>query len=213
MNQSPLWQFDQDFRQRHQLDDLIGIDEAGRGALAGPVVAAAVRLPAQFAHPEINDSKQLSEAKREALFDWILAQPGVEAKIVAASHKVIDDVNILQATLIAMQIAGKQLQKPDSFFLVDGNRMPAKLDVGEALVKGDAHSLTIATASILAKVARDREMRYWHGKYPIYNFGKNKGYGSKEHRNALKINGITPIHRRTFLRKILAAAEQLPLIS
>ena len=164
-----------------------GIDEAGRGPLAGPVYAAAVWLPEGLVIDGINDSKKLSEKKREALFD----------------EKEIDEINILQATYLAMRRAYDNMQKACDYVLIDGNRMPPMPVPGETIVKGDANSPSIAAASILAKVSRDRVMLEYAKQYPGYHFEKHKGYGTKVHVEALHEFGPCPIHRKTFLKKIL----------
>lgn len=179
-----------------------GIDEAGRGPLAGPVYAAAVILPDGLEIPELNDSKKLTEKKREALFDEI-CQKAVAYGIGCASEQEIDEINILQATYLAMRRAVEQLSVPADYALVDGNRMPPLAIPGETVVKGDAKSASIAAASILAKVSRDRVMLLMDPVYPQYQFAKHKGYGTKVHREALLTYGPCPIHRKTFLTKIL----------
>lgn len=179
-----------------------GIDEAGRGPLAGPVYAAAVILPDGLEVPGLNDSKKLTEKKREALFDEI-CQKAVAYGIGCASEQEIDEINILQATYLAMRRAVEQLSVPADYALVDGNRMPPLAIPGETVVKGDAKSASIAAASILAKVSRDRVMLLIDPVYPQYQFAKHKGYGTKVHREALLTYGPCPIHRKTFLTKIL----------
>lgn len=179
-----------------------GIDEAGRGPLAGPVYAAAVILPDGLEIPGLNDSKKLTEKKREALFEEI-CQKAVAYGIGCASEQEIDEINILQATYLAMRRAVEQLSVPADYALVDGNRMPPLAIPGETVVKGDAKSASIAAASILAKVSRDRVMLLMDPVYPQYQFAKHKGYGTKVHREALLTYGPCPIHRKTFLTKIL----------
>lgn len=179
-----------------------GIDEAGRGPLAGPVYAAAVILPDGLEIPGLNDSKKLTEKKRETLFDEI-CQKAVAYGIGCASEQEIDEINILQATYLAMRRAVEQLSVPADYALVDGNRMPPLAIPGETVVKGDAKSASIAAASILAKVSRDRVMLLMDPVYPQYQFAKHKGYGTKVHREALLTYGPCPIHRKTFLTKIL----------
>ena len=179
-----------------------GIDEAGRGPLAGPVYAAAVILPDGLEIPGLNDSKKLTEKKREALFDEI-CQKAVAYGIGWGSEQEIDEINILQATYLAMRRAVEQLSVPADYALVDGNRMPPLAIPGETVVKGDAKSASIAAASILAKVSRDRVMLLMDPVYPQYQFAKHKGYGTKVHREALLTYGPCPIHRKAFLTKIL----------
>lgn len=179
-----------------------GIDEAGRGPLAGPVYAAAVILPRDCVIDGINDSKKLSEKKREQLFDVII-KSAVSYSIASCDEKVIDRVNILQATFAAMRKAVDGLSVKPDIALIDGNQSP-KLDIAErTIVKGDAKSASIAAASILAKVSRDRYMYEMDKKYPEYQFAKHKGYGTKLHYEMIEKYGISPIHRVTFLKKVL----------
>ncbi len=179
-----------------------GIDEAGRGPLAGPVCAAAVILPVDCEIEGLNDSKKLTEKKREALFD-VVKEKALAYSIVMVDEKVIDEINILQATLLAMRKSVDELEiKPDAA-LVDGNQKPG-LEIEErTVVKGDAQSMSIAAASILAKVSRDRFMLELDEKYPQYQFKKHKGYGTKLHYECLTEYGVSPVHRLTFLKKIL----------
>ncbi|MGN0479867.1 MAG: ribonuclease HII [Hominenteromicrobium sp.] len=179
-----------------------GIDEAGRGPLAGPVYAAAVWLPEGLVLDGLNDSKKLSEKKRESLFPLIQEQ-AVSYGIGFATVQEIDELNILQATFLAMRRAFEAMQKRCDYALVDGNRMPSLPVPGETIVKGDAKSPSIAAASVLAKVSRDRLMMEYAGQYPEYQFEKHKGYGTKVHVEALHTYGPSPIHRKTFLKKIL----------
>lgn len=180
-----------------------GIDEAGRGPLAGPVCAAAVILPPDCDIPGLNDSKKLSEKKREALF------PVIQAKALAfgigwATAEEIDRVNILQATFLAMARAVEALPAPADYALVDGNRMPPLPIPGETIVKGDATSASIAAASILAKVSRDRLLRRLDEEHPEYGFAKHKGYGTQAHYEAIRKYGLLPEHRRSFLKNLEA---------
>lgn len=179
-----------------------GIDEAGRGPLAGPVYAAAVLLPEGLVIEGLNDSKKLSEKKREALFD-VICENALACGIGFADEKEIDEINILQATYLAMRRAYENMQISCDYVLIDGNRMPPMPVPGETIVKGDAKSPSIAAASILAKVSRDRVMLEYAKQYPEYDFGKHKGYGTKVHTEALLKYGPSPIHRKTFLKKIL----------
>lgn len=179
-----------------------GIDEAGRGPLAGPVYAAAVWLPEGFVLDGLNDSKKLSEKKREALFPVIL-ENAVSYGIGFATEQEIDEINILQATFLAMRRAFDAMQKRCDYALIDGNCMPPLPVPGETIVKGDAKSPSVAAASILAKVSRDRVMLEYAKQYPEYQFEKHKGYGTKVHVEALHTYGPSPIHRKTFLKKIL----------
>ena len=185
---------------------IIGVDEAGRGPLAGPVVAAAVKINEYHDFFEdINDSKKLSEKKREILFDKIISYCHVGVGI--ATVEEIDDINILNATFLAMKRALEDIQKDEIEFdkiLVDGNKLIKGYDgKQEAIIKGDAKSLSIAAASIIAKVTRDRIMMINAEKYSEYFFEKHKGYGTKLHREILLEKGPLPIHRKTFLKKIL----------
>lgn len=179
-----------------------GIDEAGRGPLAGPVCAAAVLLPEGLVIDGLNDSKKLSEKKRELLFP-VIQENALAFGIGFADEKEIDEINILQATFLAMRRAFDAMQRCCDYVLVDGNRMPPMPVPGETVVKGDAKSPSIAAASILAKVSRDRVMLEYAKQYPEYQFEKHKGYGTKAHVKALRAFGPSPIHRRTFLKKIL----------
>lgn len=178
-----------------------GVDEAGRGPLAGPVYAAAVILPADVGIEGLNDSKKLTEKKREELFP-VICETAVSYSIAFADEKEIDAYNILQATYLAMRRAVEGLQVPADYALVDGNRMPPLAIPGETIVKGDAVCQSIAAASVLAKVSRDRFMLEMDEKYPQYLFAKHKGYGTKDHYAALRAYGPSPIHRMTFLKKM-----------
>lgn len=177
-----------------------GVDEAGRGPLAGPVFAAAVILPKGFIVEGANDSKKLSEKKREALFEKI-KEEALYYSIAMVDEKVIDKVNILNATFIAMNNAIDNLEQKPDFVMIDGNKIPVGLEIpSEAIVKGDANSISIACASILAKVSRDRYMLKMSEKYPQYLFEKHKGYGTKLHYQMLDEYGPSEIHRQSFLK-------------
>ncbi len=174
-----------------------GVDEAGRGPLAGPVVAAAVILDDRHAIQGLADSKKLSARRREALFDEIRAK-ALCCSIAQASVEEIDTLNILQATLLAMRRAVMGLRLPPKLVLVDGNRLPV-LDIrAEAIVKGDDKVPAISAASILAKVSRDRWCLEYHQQFPQYGFDQHKGYGTADHLAALRLHGPCPQHRRTF---------------
>lgn len=185
---------------------LCGVDEAGRGPLAGDVYAAAVILKPDAVIEGLNDSKKLSEKKREQLFNEICAK--AEAYCIAsASVEEIDRLNILQATFLAMRRAVEGLSVKPKLVLVDGNRNPELSIHSRLVVKGDATSACIAAASILAKVSRDRYMKKLAEEYPQYGFEKHKGYGSKLHYQMLDKHGISPVHRRTFLKKYVSGEE------
>ncbi len=186
---------------------LAGVDEAGRGPLAGPVVAAAVIFDRKTFHKEINDSKKLSEYKREELFGWIV-ENCKSYGVGIIDHKEIDEINILQATLKAMKSAVEQLQRKPNLVLIDGNKSFHSALKTKTVVKGDAKSFSIAAASIIAKVTRDRIMREASNKFPEYCWAKNKGYGTRAHRDAIKKFGASPFHRKTFLSRVLAEKNQ-----
>lgn len=181
---------------------ICGIDEAGRGPLAGPVFAAAVILPPGQMIEGLNDSKKLSEKKREALFD-VIKKTAIVYAVGFATEQEIDKINILQATFLAMKRACDGLSVRPDLALVDGNRMPWLGMDTQTIIKGDALSASIAAASILAKVSRDRLMTEIDRIYPEYQFAKHKGYGTALHRELLKQYGPSPVHRKTFLKKIL----------
>lgn len=179
-----------------------GVDEAGRGPLCGPVCAAAVILPMDCEIEGINDSKKLSEKKREALYD-IIKEKAVAYSVVMVDAATIDEINILQATFKAMREAVSTLSVKPDIALIDGNGKPGLSIEERTIVKGDAKSISIAAASILAKVTRDRYCIELDKKYPEYQFAKHKGYGTKLHYEMIAEHGICPEHRRTFLKKIL----------
>ncbi len=181
---------------------ICGVDEAGRGPLAGPVCAAAVILPEGFEIEGLNDSKKLSEKKREALFD-VITEKAIDYSIAYGTLEEIEEHNILNATYFAMNRAINGLKTVD-FALIDGNRIPTDIKVPCAtIVKGDAKSMSIAAASILAKVSRDRLCLEYDKKYPQYQFAKHKGYGTKLHTDLIKRYGPCEIHRLSFLKNIL----------
>ncbi|HIU57030.1 MAG TPA: ribonuclease HII [Candidatus Ornithomonoglobus merdipullorum] len=181
---------------------IAGVDEAGRGPLAGPVTAAAVVLPEDAVIDGLNDSKKLSEKRREELFD-VIRDKALAYAVYSVDEKRIDEINILQATFEAMRGAVGALDVIPDLVLVDGNRSPGLELPCETVVKGDSKSMSIAAASILAKVTRDRYMRRIAEIYPGYGFEKHKGYGTKAHYEAIERLGICDIHRRTFLKNIL----------
>lgn len=203
------WEFE-DAAYRNGFSAVCGVDEAGRGPLAGPVCAAAVILPPHLEIEGLNDSKKLSEKKREALYSVITEKAAAWA-VALVDEKTIDEINILQATYRAMTQAVEGLTVPADFVYIDGNGVPAQLGLPcEAVVGGDAKSPSIAAASVLAKVTRDRLLREYAVQYPAYGFEKHKGYGSRAHYEALLQNGPCPIHRRTFLRKFYEQHPEAP---
>lgn len=196
-----LWIYEKELIQKGYAC-VAGVDEAGRGPLAGPVFAAAVILPEGEIIEGINDSKKLSPKKRDELYD-IIREKAIAVSSASVDEETIDEINILNATYLAMQKAVAGLNPKPDFVLVDGNRAP-ELDIEcDTLVKGDAKSISIAAASIVAKVERDRYIIEMAKKYPEYGFEKHKGYGTKEHCEAILKYGPSPIHRRTFLKKLL----------
>ena len=181
---------------------ICGIDEAGRGPLAGPVYAAAVILPSDCVIDGLDDSKKLTEKKREALFD-VIREKAAAYSVAFADEKEIDEINILNATFLAMKRAVDGLEIKPDLALVDGNQKPHTGVEELTVIKGDAKSMSIAAASVLAKVSRDRFMLEMAKKYPQYEFEKHKGYGTKLHYEKIAQYGISDIHRRTFLKKII----------
>ncbi len=195
-----------DYTFEHQAHEqgfniVCGVDEAGRGPLAGPVCAAAVILPDGLVIEGLDDSKKLTEKKRDALYD-VICEEAISYGVAFASVEEIEELNILQATFLAMKRAVESLNVKADLALVDGNQKPP-LDIqARTLVKGDAKSPSIAAASILAKVTRDRLMVEIAEQYPQYEFPKHKGYGTKLHYEKIMEHGISPVHRRSFLKKI-----------
>ncbi len=199
MSEINLWEIEKSLYDRGIMT-ICGVDEAGRGPLAGPVCAAAVILPPYLEIPGLNDSKKLTDKRRRELFP-IIKEQAVAYGIGLASHQEIDQINILQATFLAMRRAIDQLGGKAEFALVDGNR---ETDFGlpvQTVIKGDSRSASIAAASILAKVTRDDIMEAMAMEYPQYGFEIHKGYGTKAHYEALRTYGSSPIHRMTFLKK------------
>ena len=190
--------FEFESKASHQgFKNIAGIDEAGRGPLAGPVVAAAVIFPSKVNIPDLNDSKKLSANKREELFPKI-QEISVAFGLAVVDQKVIDKINILQAARLAMKKAVEALKITPGLLLIDGNQKIDSTLNQWAIVKGDSRSLSIAAASVLAKVTRDRIMDGYHKLYPQYEFNRHKGYGTRLHRNLIQEHGPCPIHRRTF---------------
>ena len=189
-------------REYGEYAHICGVDEVGRGPFAGPVVAAAVILPKDCDILYLNDSKKLSEKKRETLYDEIY-EKAEAIGIGMASEKVIDEINILQATYQAMRSAIRKLEIVPNLLLNDAVTIPEVSIRQVPIIKGDAKSASIAAASIVAKVTRDRMMKEYDGIYPGYQFAKNKGYGTKAHIEAIKAQGICDIHRRTFVKKYI----------
>jgi len=178
--------------------DIAGIDEAGRGPLAGPVVAAAVILPPRFKLRDLNDSKQLNPTIREAIYLELVQHPRIVFGVGVASVEEIDRVNILQATYLAMQRAVTSLGRQPQHLLIDGRPVPTFAIPQTAVVDGDAKSRSIAAASVIAKVIRDRIMTAFHEQYPLYEFAQHKGYATPDHLRLLDLHGPCPLHRRSF---------------
>lgn len=191
---------------------IAGIDEAGRGPLAGPVSAAAVILPSGFRHELLDDSKKLTEKRREVIYQELIDRDDVLWSLSYAETDEIEEINILKATHAAMARAAQGLAQTPDFCLIDGLPVPGFPLRSEGIVKGDGKSLSIAAASIIAKVSRDRQMMVYAEQYPEYGFEKHKGYGTRQHMEALKKYGPCPIHRKTFapIANLLAQLD-LPL--
>lgn len=194
-----LYAFDAEKRNDYSI--LCGVDEAGRGPLAGDVYAAAVILDPMNPIEGINDSKKLTEKKRELLFEEICSKV-VSYSIATATVEEIEEINILNAAMLAMKRAVEGLSVVPSYVLVDGNKMPDISIMAETVVKGDANSASIAAASILAKVSRDKKLIELDKIYPEYGFSKHKGYGTKAHYEALMKYGPSPVHRMSFLKRL-----------
>lgn len=185
---------------------ICGVDEAGRGPLAGPVFAAAVILPEDYEIEGVNDSKKLSEKKREKLFDEIIGH-ALAYSVQSCDNFAIDEMNILAATMQTMKNAVKSLSITPDIVYVDGNRLPELSVPAEYIIHGDAVSASIAAASILAKVSRDRYMKQLDIEYPQYMFAKHKGYPTALHYELIRQYGISPVHRRSFLKKITGESK------
>lgn len=194
---------------RHGAKIVAGVDEAGRGPLAGPVVAAAVILPDRYRLSGLNDSKQLSARQRDEFFLTLTTDPSVRFGVGIVDTEWIDRINILQATHRAMAEALRRLPVQPDHVLVDGLPVKSLTIAQTAIVKGDARSFSIAAASVIAKVTRDRLMLELHAQYPVYGFDQHKGYPTPEHLAALRAHGPCPVHRRTFgpVRERLVQAE------
>ncbi len=199
MSEVDLWAIEKKLKEQG-IDVICGVDEAGRGPLAGPVCAAAVILPAGLEIPGLNDSKKLSDKRRRELFPLIQEQ-ALAYGIAFASEAEIDEINILQATYLAMERALSQLKLKPDMVLVDGNRAGEFGYPVQTVVHGDSLSANIAAASVLAKVTRDDFMIQLAEKYPEYGFEIHKGYGTKAHYEALRTYGASPVHRKSFLKK------------
>ena len=199
MSQIDMWQFEDEVAQKGY-NLICGVDEAGRGPLAGPVCAAAVILPAHAEIPGLNDSKKLTDKKRRELFP-VICEHALAYGIAFSDEKEIDEINILQATFAAMKRAVDNLSVKPDYVLVDGNKLPDFEIPAQYVIKGDSLSASIAAASVLAKVTRDDLMLKMAEQYPGYGFEIHKGYGTKAHYEALTNLGTSPIHRLTFLKK------------
>jgi ribonuclease HII len=201
-----LRKFDNSYISR-KVKLLAGVDEAGRGPIAGPVVAAAVIFDKKSFHEKINDSKKLTEKIREELFYWII-ENCISYGVGIIDHEEIDKINILQASLKAMKNAVEQLNPKPQICLIDGNKSFNSDLKMKTVIKGDAKSFSIAAASIIAKVTRDRIMKDLSKIYPQYLWDHNKGYATRAHIKAVKVNGISELHRKTFLSRILNEEKQ-----
>ena len=200
-----LWEqkvaFDEVFAGESQY--LVGVDEVGRGPLAGPVVAAAVILPKDVSLVGLKDSKKLSEAQRESLYDKI-KEVAIAYGVGIVPAEIIDEIYILQATFLAMQQALEDLNYPYDVIGVDGDKIIPHIDCPQhAIIKGDDKSAAIAASSVIAKVTRDRMMKTYHESYPDYDWESNKGYGSSKHYEGIEKVGLTPLHRRSFLKGLV----------
>ena len=202
VEQETNWYLYEDMAHKKGYNYICGVDEAGRGPVAGPVFAAAVILPYNFQIEGLNDSKKLSEKKRELLFS-IIKEKSISFSIAFATENEIDDLNILNATFLAMKRAVEGLDIPSDYALIDGDKTPNLNIPAQPIVKGDSLSASIAAASILAKVSRDHFMINLSKKYPQYELQKHKGYGTKLHKELLRKYGPSEIHRKTFLKKFL----------
>lgn len=184
------------YQKGHRL--IAGVDEAGRGPLAGPVVAAACILPNGLILEGVDDSKKLTPEKREELFHIITSHADIMFGIGIVESDQIDEMNILQASLHAMDLAVQNLPEKPDYLLIDGNHLPPTRIAAQTVIKGDSHSQSIGAASIIAKYTRDSLMIELHAEYPMYGFDQHKGYGTKMHVEAIKLHGPCPVHRRSF---------------
>jgi len=185
---------------------IAGVDEAGRGPLAGPVVAAAVIFSPDVLIEGIDDSKKLNQKRREELFEKIIKE-SIAHSVSVVSVEIIEEINILNASLLAMKRSVYKLKVQPDLILIDGNKSFKNKIPTVAIVKGDTKSFSIAAASILAKVTRDRIMKELSIEYPVYKWEKNKGYPTKQHRESIKLNGTSPFHRKSFLKKLLSEIQ------
>ncbi len=205
-----LYNFDLDTRKSSSISCLAGVDEAGRGPLAGPVVAAAVIFKAETFIDGIYDSKKISEKQRLELY-YRIRKEAITYGLGIVSHQEVDRLNILQATFVAMRRAVDKLQVKPELVLIDGRDEPLKGYRQLHLIKGDSRSFSVAAASIIAKVTRDRIMNYYHKFYPAYGFDSNKGYATQKHIAEIELNGRSPLHRKSFLLPFEKNGGQLML--
>jgi len=196
---SSIFLYDEELRKNYPL--IAGLDEAGRGSLAGPLVAAAVILPGKLAIDGLRDSKKVLEDERERLF-WDVLCRSLDIGVGIVESDVIDSTNILRATKLAMEMAIKDLNRKPDILLIDAVRLEGVSIPQKSIIKGESVSASIAAASIIAKVVRDRLMRAYHEKYPFYNFMEHKGYSTRQHIECLRLHGPCPIHRKSF-RKVM----------
>ncbi|MBI5026422.1 MAG: ribonuclease HII [Nitrospirae bacterium] len=194
-----IFSYDEEIRKNYPL--IAGLDEAGRGPLAGPVVAAAVILPGKLAIDGLRDSKKVLEDERERLF-WDILCGSLDIGVGIVESDIIDGTNILRATKLAMEMAIKELNRKPDILLIDAVRLQDVSIPQKSIIKGESVSASIAAASIIAKVVRDSLMRAYHEKYPLYNFMEHKGYSTRQHIECLRLHGPCPIHRKSF-RKVM----------
>lgn len=209
LGMNSLKKFDNSFLS-NKVKIIAGVDEAGRGPIAGPVVAAAVIFNNKISHQFVNDSKKLNEKTREELYEWIIGN-SISYGIGIVDHEEIDSINILQASLKAMKVAAEQLLHNPDLILIDGNKSFISELHTKPIVKGDSKSFCVAAASIIAKVTRDRIMKKLSSEHPEYLWMQNKGYPTKAHIEAVRKYGITSFHRKTFLSRILNEGNQISI--